>query len=216
MVEAPRTVGAVLFVTPMDVMMAGSVPWCNRWEHPHGVTKRLHVRKLDITDSSGYDCILMAFISPAALIDSYTMKPHTIPIVGPVARCNGVSGGMSERALIVPRAGTDATALTSHYLRPRCLMDARFNDVVLTILRAMLPASWRCICIFYESEVLMTLTVLIATIDSTFSAMKIVMIRSCNKMKSNFFVNYLVTYIEKGKTKNFIEDFIINKFNSIK
>ena len=62
----------------------------------------------------------------------------------------------------------------------------------------------------------LTLPVSTTTMKRTFSAIKIVQNRLRSKMEDDFFADYLVIYIEKEMAKNFIVDFIIDEFNSMK
>jgi len=65
-------------------------------------------------------------------------------------------------------------------------------------------------------RLILTLPVLTATTERTFSAMKIVKIRFHNQMEDDFLANYLIVYIQKEIAERFTIDMIIDDFYSMK
>ncbi|XP_057745643.1 uncharacterized protein LOC130963557 [Arachis stenosperma] len=65
-------------------------------------------------------------------------------------------------------------------------------------------------------RLILTLPVFTATIERSFSAMKIINTRLRNKMEDDFLVDSLVIYIEKEIAEKFSSDSIIEDFKSLK
>ncbi|GAV80474.1 LOW QUALITY PROTEIN: Dimer_Tnp_hAT domain-containing protein, partial [Cephalotus follicularis] len=70
--------------------------------------------------------------------------------------------------------------------------------------------------VFRLIRLVLTLPVSTATTEMSFSAMKIVKTRLWNKMKNEYLVDYLVTYVEKRTAMQFSTDSIIDDFYDMK
>jgi len=65
-------------------------------------------------------------------------------------------------------------------------------------------------------QLILTLSISIATTERAFSAMKIVKTRLCNRMEDDFLANYLIVYIVKEIVERFTIYMIIDYLCSIK
>ncbi|KAH1057130.1 hypothetical protein J1N35_035195 [Gossypium stocksii] len=65
-------------------------------------------------------------------------------------------------------------------------------------------------------RLVLTLPMSTATTEQSFSAMKIMKTMLCNRIKDDFLSTYLVAYIEKEITREFLTDSILEEFDLMK